>query len=197
MPQSRVPLCPRIQNIHFDSSAYRAIELTCTVEHNSGSLLHACMHAFIYFCTTAHWLPTSETRVLLLLFHFKMGTIVDTQHFCSLYAHHIWQIEKRWEKWSCTIEYRSDVIKNIFCISAFWIPSWWKTSTVQNWWESVHGTEICPHEYLMEYSLIPTPPFHGINQIDIIKERLFPKFQLILTSCAWFCALTLLHRLPY
>ena len=42
------------------------------------------------------------------------------------------------------IEYRSDdVTKNFFCISAFWIPclggAWWKTSSAQIWWESVHG----------------------------------------------------------
>ena len=45
---------------------------------------------------------------------------------------------------SKSIEYRSDdVTKNFFCISAFWIPclggAWWKTSTAQIWWESVHG----------------------------------------------------------
>ena len=42
------------------------------------------------------------------------------------------------------IEYKSDdVTKNFFCISVFWIPciggAWWKTSTVQIGWESVHG----------------------------------------------------------
>ena len=47
-------------------------------------------------------------------------------------------------KWDSSIEYRSDdVTKNFFCISAFWIPclggAWWKTSTAQIWWESVHG----------------------------------------------------------
>ena len=44
------------------------------------------------------------------------------------------------------IEYRSDdVTKNFFCISAFWIPciggAWWKTSTAQIWWESVHEAQ--------------------------------------------------------
>ena len=42
------------------------------------------------------------------------------------------------------IEYRSnDVTKNLFWISGFWIPcmggAWWKTSTAQIGWESVHG----------------------------------------------------------
>ena len=42
------------------------------------------------------------------------------------------------------IEYRSDdVTKNFFWISVFWIPcidgAWWKTSTAQIRWESVHG----------------------------------------------------------
>ena len=59
-------------------------------------------------------------------------------------------------KVTASIEYRSnDVTKNFFfCISAFWIPcigeAWWKTSTAQIWWESVHGgPEIWPHEYLI------------------------------------------------
>ena len=42
-----------------------------------------------------------------------------------------------------------------FCISAFSIPCiggvWWKTSTTQIWWESVHGGPKYgrPHEYLI------------------------------------------------
>ena len=54
------------------------------------------------------------------------------------------------------IEYRSDdITKNFFfLISVFWIPciggAWWKTSTAQIGWESVHGgPEIWPHGYLI------------------------------------------------
>ena len=63
------------------------------------------------------------------------------------------------------IEYRSDDITKtfffffFFCISAFSIPciggAWWKTSTAQIWWESVHGgPEIWPHEYLISHTEI-------------------------------------------
>ena len=44
--------------------------------------------------------------------------------------------------------------KLFFCISAFWIPcfgrAWWKISTAQIWWKSVHrDPEIWLHEYLI------------------------------------------------
>ena len=46
--------------------------------------------------------------------------------------------------------------KLFFCISEFWISciggAWWKTSTAQIWWESVHGgAKIWPHEYILSH----------------------------------------------
>ena len=81
----------------------------------------------------------SRARRVLSPFH---NVQLRTRRGLTLYKVYDNRVQKRWRH------------KNFVCISAFWIPclggAWWKTSTAQIWWESVHGgPEICPHEYLL------------------------------------------------
>ena len=112
------------------------------------------------------------------IFHTWRGVIVPLDFFCfsgltnhilplvmaclpELISHtHLWYRVQKWWYHKKTF---------FFCILTFWIPciggAWWKTSTAQIWWESVHGgPEMLLHEHLISPIEISVN-WHGSKQL--------------------------------
>ena len=144
-----------------------------TLDYWLEMVLHTSLCPVLFFFTTSGYAVTAfryHVRVWNL-FETMIALHLDGKAFSSLLWNFLeWEVDENigvklktysfntsqlCSNWS--IEYRShDVKKILFCISAFWTlcigGAWWKTSTAQIWWESVHrGHEIWPHEYLVNY----------------------------------------------